>query len=69
MAQAPDMARITLGVTENAATAGEVVARVNRAVAAILAGIHHGLRGQTMTLTADPSKVHLFSNGVSLLYR
>ena len=38
-------------------------------VIAKLAGIHHGLRGQEMTLTADPSKVHLFSNGQSLLYR
>jgi alpha-glucoside transport system ATP-binding protein len=38
-------------------------------VIAKLAGIHHGLRGQTMTLTADPSKVHLFAEGMSLLYR
>jgi alpha-glucoside transport system ATP-binding protein len=38
-------------------------------VIAKLAGIHHGLRGQEMTLTADPSKIHLFANGQSLLYR
>ena len=31
-----------------------------------LPGIHTGLRGQTMTVTADPSKVHLFANGQSL---
>jgi len=34
-----------------------------------LPGIHHGLRGQTVRLTADPSKVHIFHNGQSLLYR
>ena len=38
-------------------------------VIAKLAGIHHGLRGEAMTLTADPSKVHLFAEGQSLLYR
>ena len=34
-----------------------------------LPGIHHGLRGQTVRLTADPAKVHIFHNGHSLLYR
>ncbi|KAE9631581.1 ABC transporter ATP-binding protein [Parasedimentitalea maritima] len=34
-----------------------------------LPGIHNGLRGQTVRLTADPSKVHIFHNGHSLLYR
>lgn len=38
-------------------------------VLAKLAGIHAELRGQTVKLKADPSKIHLFSNGVSLLYR
>lgn len=38
-------------------------------VLAKLAGIHAELRGQTVKLKADPSKTHLFSNGVSLLYR
>ncbi|SPF80777.1 ABC transporter ATP-binding protein [Pseudoprimorskyibacter insulae] len=38
-------------------------------VIAKLAGIHQGMRGQTVRLTADPSKVHLFADGVSLLYR
>jgi alpha-glucoside transport system ATP-binding protein len=38
-------------------------------VIAKLQGIHHDLRGNKMTLTADPSKVHLFANGISLLYR
>ncbi|WP_179380007.1 ABC transporter ATP-binding protein [Jannaschia marina] len=38
-------------------------------VIAKLPGIHTGLRGKTMRLTAKPEKVHVFRNGVSLLYR
>ena len=38
-------------------------------VIAKLPGIHPGLRGQEMKLTADPAKVHLFAEGKSLLYR
>ncbi|SFI30155.1 ABC transporter ATP-binding protein [Jannaschia pohangensis] len=38
-------------------------------VVAKLPGIHTGLRGKSMRLTADPSKVHIFRDGVSLLYR
>ena len=38
-------------------------------VIAKLPGIHPQLRHQTVKLTADPKKVHLFSNGKSLLYR
>ena len=34
-----------------------------------LQGIHADLRGKTVRLTADPSKVHVFKDGVSLLYR
>ena len=34
-----------------------------------LPGIHKDLRNQSVGLTADPSKVHIFSNGQSLLYR
>ncbi|MFZ5709506.1 MAG: ABC transporter ATP-binding protein [Pseudomonadota bacterium] len=34
-----------------------------------LPGIHAGLRGQNVRMTAAPGKVHLFSNGRSLLYR
>ena len=33
-----------------------------------LPGIHKDLRGQVTRLTADPSKVHVFKDGVSLLY-
>ncbi len=38
-------------------------------VIAKVPGIHAGLRGQDVRLKADPAKVHLFSNGRSLLYR
>ncbi|MDB2407617.1 ATP-binding cassette domain-containing protein [Jannaschia sp.] len=38
-------------------------------VIAKLPGIQPNLRGQRFALTADPSKVHIFRNGVSLLYR
>ncbi|MEM7489473.1 MAG: sn-glycerol-3-phosphate ABC transporter ATP-binding protein UgpC [Pseudomonadota bacterium] len=38
-------------------------------VIAKLPGIHPNHRGQTIRLTADPSKVHIFRNGQSLLYR
>ena len=34
-----------------------------------LQGIHRNLRGNDVRLTADPRKVHLFADGVSLLYR
>jgi alpha-glucoside transport system ATP-binding protein len=34
-----------------------------------LPGIHAGLRHKRVALTADPKKVHLFHNGLSLLYR
>ena len=39
------------------------------AVTAKLPGIHKGLRGQEVSLTADAAKVHLFHNGRSLRYR
>lgn len=38
-------------------------------VLAKLPGIHAGLRGNTVRLTADPAKIHLFHDGKSLLYR
>ncbi len=38
-------------------------------VIAKLPGIHDGLRGQTVRLSADPAKVQIFHQGVSLLYR
>ncbi|WP_151717596.1 ABC transporter ATP-binding protein [Gemmobacter serpentinus] len=41
----------------------------DRQVVAKLPGIHRELRHASVTLTADPAKIHLFSNGRSLLYR
>ncbi len=38
-------------------------------VIAKLQGIHRDVRTQTMRMSADPSKVHLFADGRSLLYR
>ncbi len=38
-------------------------------VIAKLPGIHREMRGKTVALSADPSKVHLFADGVSLHYR
>ncbi len=31
-----------------------------------LPGVHHELRGSSLNLTADPSKVHMFHNGLSM---
>ncbi|MGX9354207.1 ABC transporter ATP-binding protein [Roseobacteraceae bacterium S113] len=41
----------------------------SEAMLAKLPGIHKGLRGSSVRLTTVPEKVHLFSNGTSLLYR
>ncbi len=38
-------------------------------VLAKLAGIHVGARGREVRVTADPAKVHVFLDGISLLYR
>jgi len=38
-------------------------------VVAKLPGIHADLRHKSVSLGADPAKVHLFANGQSLLYR
>ena len=38
-------------------------------VIAKLPGTHSDMRGQSVRLTADPGKVHLFADGKSLLYR
>jgi len=38
-------------------------------VIAKMPGIHQGLRGTDVSLTADPAKVQLFAGGQSLLYR
>ena len=38
-------------------------------VIAKLPGIHGEMRGRNVHMTADPGKVHLFADGISLLYR
>ncbi|MBF9036382.1 sn-glycerol-3-phosphate ABC transporter ATP-binding protein UgpC [Rhodobacterales bacterium HKCCE2091] len=38
-------------------------------IIAKLSGIHRELRGRDVRLTADPAKVHLFHDGISLRYR
>ncbi len=38
-------------------------------VIAKLPGVHRGMRGQAVRLTAAPDKIHLFASGQSLLYR
>ena len=43
--------------------------RETNTVIAKLHGIHPNLRGQDVRMTADPRKVHIFKDGVSLLYR
>jgi len=64
------------GVVEITEALGEVTllyferdAAAPAPVIAKLPGIHRDLRGASPNLTAAPEKVHLFSNGVSLLYR
>ncbi len=68
----PDFAyRGTVGITE---ALGEVTllyyvaSQGQEPVIAKLQGIHREMKGRDVSLTADPGKVHLFRNGVSLLY-
>jgi alpha-glucoside transport system ATP-binding protein len=55
------LGEVTLLYFQKSADGAQVVAK--------LQGIRPELRRQTVKLTADPSKVHLFANGKSLLYR
>jgi alpha-glucoside transport system ATP-binding protein len=55
------LGEVTLLYFEKKGDAAQFVAK--------LPGIHGGLRGQNVRLGANPGKVHLFSNGRSLLYR
>ncbi|MDO7685439.1 MAG: ABC transporter ATP-binding protein, partial [Loktanella sp.] len=41
----------------------------NDSVIGKLQGIHKGLRGTSVRMTADPAKVQIFHNGQSLYYR
>ncbi|SLN34675.1 Maltose/maltodextrin import ATP-binding protein MalK [Pseudoruegeria aquimaris] len=71
----PDEAPLFTGTVDITEALGEVTLLYFKAeagqdpVIAKLPGIHAGLRGTTVNLKADPAKVHLFSNGHSLLYR
>ena len=47
----------------------ESEAGVGEGVIAKFPGVRKNLRGQTVYMTADPAKVHIFANGQSLLYR
>lgn len=38
-------------------------------IVAKLPGVHVGIRGQDLHLSTSPEKVHLFANGISLIYR
>ncbi|MDR7126501.1 sn-glycerol-3-phosphate ABC transporter ATP-binding protein UgpC [Pseudotabrizicola sp. 4114] len=55
------LGEVTLLYFKRAAGDAQVVAK--------LPGIHTEVRRTTVALGADPAKVHLFSNGISLLYR
>ncbi|WP_419909140.1 ABC transporter ATP-binding protein [Hoeflea sp.] len=55
------LGEVTLLHFESKLGEGQVIAK--------LAGIHAIKRGETVRLTADPAKVHLFHEGKSLLYR
>ncbi len=55
------LGEVTLLYFETAGDSAPVIAK--------LPGIHADLRHKEVKLAADPSKVHLFANGVSLLYR
>jgi alpha-glucoside transport system ATP-binding protein len=72
---ATDGAPIFTGEVEITEALGEVTLLYFRKgadgsqIVAKLPGIRAELRRQTVKLTADPKKVHLFANGRSLLYR
>ena len=55
------LGEVTLLYFDRKGEAAQVIAK--------LPGIHANLRHKTVRLAADPKKIHLFSNGRSLLYR
>ncbi len=62
----------TVDYTELLGEVTQVYFNVDKAgngIIAKLPGIVHNLRGNELRLSADPAKVHLFANGLSLLYR
>ncbi|WP_425098601.1 ABC transporter ATP-binding protein [Tropicibacter sp. S64] len=76
VAAAPDATHIYHGQVAITEALGEVTILYFHAdeeaanpVIAKLPGIHKTMRGMDVKLTADPSKVHVFEDGQSLLYR
>ncbi len=63
------LGEVTLLYFETGAAAMEDLEKGDAAVIAKLQGVHAELRGRTVKLGADPSRVHVFKDGKSLLYR
>jgi len=63
------LGEVTLLYFETGDATIEDMEKGDAAVIAKLQGVHQDLRGREVKLGADPSKVHLFRNGQSLLYR
>ncbi len=76
VAAAPDASHIYHGQVDITEALGEVTIlyfhpdkEATNPVIAKLPGIHKDMRGVDVKVTADPSKVHIFDDGQSLLYR
>ena len=63
------LGEVTLLYFETGDADMEDLEKGDAAVIAKLAGVHKDLRGNEVRLGADPSKVHVFKEGISLLYR
>ncbi|SPJ25927.1 ABC transporter ATP-binding protein [Palleronia abyssalis] len=63
------LGEVTLLYFETGEASMEEMEKGDAAVIAKLQGVHQNLRGQEVRLTAEPSKVHVFRNGTSILYR
>ncbi|WP_375262126.1 ABC transporter ATP-binding protein [Palleronia sp.] len=62
------LGEVTLLYFETGDASAEDMEKGHAAVIAKLQGVHQNLRGREVRLSADPSRVHLFRNGRSLLY-
>ncbi len=63
------LGEVTLLYFETGQASMEDMEKGDAAVIAKLQGIHKDLRGKRVKLGADPSRVHVFRDGMSLLYR
>ena len=63
------LGEVTLLYFETGEASMEDIEKGDAAVIAKLQGVHQNLRGNEVKLGADPSKVHIFRDGRSLLYR